>query len=191
MKDSQTEPDILTFISIAKDALRAYYDKYPVPGTVSMTNRRSTLPSSSSCQLPNLSPQKFDFTARYQTEAIITDEFEEFLKLQRERFATCDPIKWWAARTSQFPRLSALARDIFSIPGKCYILLTGCESLTHAYTIGSAVAVERIFSGGRDTISLRRASLKSETIQVLMLVKHHLRLARERAAQLVNLIDSR
>ena len=46
------------------------------------------------------------------------------------------------------------------------------------YNLGSAVAVERIFSGGRDTISLRRASLKPDTIRVLMLVKQRLRLAR-------------
>lgn len=43
---------------------------------------------------------------------------------------------------------------------------------------GSAVAVERIFSGGRDTISLRRASLQPGTIQTLMVLKQHLRLAR-------------
>lgn len=44
--------------------------------------------------------------------------------------------------------------------------------------IGSAVAVERIFSSGRDMISLRRASLHAETIQSLMLIKHRLHLAR-------------
>lgn len=170
-KDAQTDYDVLAFISTAKDALRAYYDDNYLVSATSASNPPSTpRPSSSACRLPDPSPQKFDFTARYQTEAIVTDEFEEFLKLRRERFATCDPIKWWASRTSQFPHLSALARDIFSIPG-------------------SAVAVERIFSGGRDTIALRRASLKSETIQVLMLVKHHLRLARERAVKLVDLID--
>ena len=43
---------------------------------------------------------------------------------------------------------------------------------------GSAVTVERIFSGGRDTISLRHASLNPDTIRVLMLVKQRLRLAR-------------
>jgi hypothetical protein len=43
---------------------------------------------------------------------------------------------------------------------------------------GSAVAVECIFSGGRDTISLRRASLQPDTIRTLMLVKQRLRLAR-------------
>src|ERR1700677_4554739 len=45
------------------------------------------------------------------------------------------------------------------------------------FYVGSAVAVERIFSGGRDTISLRRASLQPETIRTLMLVKQRLRLA--------------
>jgi hypothetical protein len=49
---------------------------------------------------------------------------------------------------------------------------------------GSAVAVEHIFSGGRDTISLRRASLKPETIRILMLVKQQLRLARNAAKRL-------
>jgi hypothetical protein len=44
---------------------------------------------------------------------------------------------------------------------------------------GSAVAVERVFSGGRDTIRLRRASLKAETIEVLMFVKARLRVAQE------------
>jgi len=41
------------------------------------------------------------------------------------------------------------------------------------------IEVERIFSGGRDTISLRRASLQPETIRILMLVKRKLILARE------------
>ncbi|KIJ41802.1 hypothetical protein M422DRAFT_171816, partial [Sphaerobolus stellatus SS14] len=68
--------------------------------------------------------------------------------------------QWWGARRAQFPNLSYLARDLMSIPG-------------------SAVAVERIFSSGRDVISLRRASLKPDTIRTLMLVKQRLRLAWE------------
>ncbi|KAJ7929497.1 hypothetical protein B0H13DRAFT_1596254, partial [Mycena leptocephala] len=43
---------------------------------------------------------------------------------------------------------------------------------------GSAVAVEHIFSGGRDTISLRRSSLNADTIRTLMLVKNRLRMRR-------------
>ncbi len=43
---------------------------------------------------------------------------------------------------------------------------------------GSAVAVERIFSGGRDTISLQHASLQADTIHILMLVKKRLHYTR-------------
>jgi hypothetical protein len=49
------------------------------------------------------------------------------------------------------------------------------------YNLGSAVAVEQIFSGGRDTISLRQASLRPETIKVLMLIKKKLHLARAKS----------
>ncbi|KAJ7197662.1 hypothetical protein GGX14DRAFT_374888, partial [Mycena pura] len=48
---------------------------------------------------------------------------------------------------------------------------------------GSAVAVERIFSGGRDTIALRRTRLSADTIRTLMLVKHHLKLKRKTFAR--------
>ncbi|KAF8440933.1 hypothetical protein L210DRAFT_3400461 [Boletus edulis BED1] len=44
--------------------------------------------------------------------------------------------------------------------------------------LGSAVAVEWIFSGSHNTISLHRASLNPETIRTLMLVKQQLHLAR-------------
>jgi hypothetical protein len=63
---------------------------------------------------------------------------------------------------SQFPNLSCFARDLLSIPG-------------------SAVAVEQIFSGGRDTISVRHSRLSASSISCLMLLKHHLCLKREAA----------
>jgi hypothetical protein len=51
--------------------------------------------------------------------------------------------------------------------------------LINAQNLGSAVSVERVFSGGRDTIALRRASLNADTIRDLMLVKYNLRRQRE------------
>jgi hypothetical protein len=56
-------------------------------------------------------------------------------------------------------------------------------SVSELSITGSAVAVERIFSGGRDTISLRRARLQADTIRTLMLVKKRLHLARAKAAR--------
>jgi hypothetical protein len=52
-------------------------------------------------------------------------------------------------------------------------------------SLGSAVAVERVFSGARDTIGLRRASLNADTIQTLMVVKARLRLARRAVIELL------
>src|SRR5882724_5325335 len=63
-------------------------------------------------------------------------------------------------------------------------LISSCYSITNfslfliVFYAGSAVAVEQIFSGGLDTISLHHASLNPETIQTLMLVKQWLHLAR-------------
>jgi hypothetical protein len=48
-------------------------------------------------------------------------------------------------------------------------------------SLASAVAVERVFSGGHDTISLFHASLKAETIRTLMLVKKKLHLDHKHA----------
>ena len=61
-------------------------------------------------------------------------------------------------------------------------ILTWCSSLTSPvlqgiFYAGSAVAVERIFSGRCDTISLCHASLNLEAIWTLMLVKQWLRIA--------------
>jgi hypothetical protein len=73
-----------------------------------------------------------------------------------------------------FPNLYRLACDFLSIPGEVYFLFTCIHSSLGS--LASVVAVERVFSGGRDTISLRCASLKAETIRVLMLVKKKLHL---------------
>ena len=67
----------------------------------------------------NSSPQRVDFTSRYQNlPQAFTDEVQEYFKLPCENFDTCDPLHWWASRRSQFPNLSCFARDILSIPGE-------------------------------------------------------------------------
>jgi hypothetical protein len=158
LEDYANDPEALEHVERMKDQLKEYFEKYyqhlALPSSTPMPLRVSTSDTGS--------PQKVDFTARYHRINHIVDELAEYLRLPREDFKTCNPIKWWAARVSQFPNLSRLARDILSIPG-------------------SAVAVERVFSGGRDTIGLRRAHLSAPTIRCLMLLKHNLRLKREAA----------
>jgi len=79
------------------------------------------------------SPQKVNFTARYQkAPRASVNELEEYFKLPREDFETCDPIKWWVGRRSQFPNLFVLACDILAIPGKLFFP----SSRLQAYGLG-------------------------------------------------------
>jgi hypothetical protein len=75
-----------------------------------------------------------------------------------------------------YPNISRLAQNILAIPDTAIHPLA--VMMPNVMTAGSAVAIECIFSGGRDAISLRRASLKPEAIQEVMTSKHKLLLAR-------------
>ncbi|ESK82481.1 ac transposase [Moniliophthora roreri MCA 2997] len=99
------------------------------------------------------SPHKMNFTSYYTKKLQLeTNELEEYFKLAPQDFDTTDPIDWWYHHHKVFPNLYCLARDLLAIPG-------------------SAVAVEQIFSSGRDTISLCQASLKPETTGVFQLIQ--------------------
>jgi len=160
----------------ARADLRLYYqDNY----LSSQPTSTAPHPPATELSSTSSSPQKVDFTMWYKKRpTTMKDELEEYFRLPVEDFDTCDPIQWWAGRRSQFPSLSRLARDILAIPGMFGLKLSCMILLMRRTMAGSAVAVERIFSGGRDTISLRRASLQPDTIRTLMLVKQRLRLAR-------------
>lgn len=182
--DCESDPTLIADLDKAKERLRAFYSK----NYANVSQPPPLRPSQSSSSVSSRnggslrSPEKVNFTSRYQKkDRVVVDELEEYFKLPREDFDTCKPLQWWLGRRSQFPRLYHLVCDVFSIPGEFfftrYALFRSVIVLSSS-TSGSAVAVERIFSGGRDTISLRRASLIPDTIRVLMLVKHRLRLAR-------------
>ena len=70
------------------------------------------------------------------------------------------------------------------LPGMSYAYLVHelnfCYHIHHHvfHNLGSPVAMERVFSGGWDTISLRCTSIKPQTIRILMLIKQKLQLAR-------------
>ncbi|KJA22731.1 hypothetical protein HYPSUDRAFT_138928, partial [Hypholoma sublateritium FD-334 SS-4] len=100
------------------------------------------------------------FYARSQPSAPL----EEYLRLPPQEFISCNPMRWWYAQRERFPNLYKLARNVLAIPG-------------------SAVAVERLFSGGRDTIALRRASLHPDTIRILMILKQHIRVRESQKAK--------
>ena len=128
----------------SRKSLSAYFNSHYMVAEA-LTSLTPT-PSESLVTLPmEGSPQK-SFTARYhRKEKAATNKLEEYFKLPVEDFDTCNPICWWVSRQSQFPCLFQLAHNILCIPGESFNKekVHGCSSI-----LGSAVAVERIFSGG-------------------------------------------
>jgi len=101
-----------THLEESKAKLEAHYRAdYAKPISMPVTAQ------SSMSSISARSPQKIDFTSRYNKRTRLDiDEIDEFFKLPPESFSV-DPIQWWAGRRAQFPNLSRLARDILSIPG--------------------------------------------------------------------------
>jgi hypothetical protein len=80
----------------------------------------STGTSSSSSSTPSTIQDSFFsiFSSAQPSVSAPRKELEQFFALPPEGFDGPDPVQWWASRTSQFPCLSRMARDVFSISGK-------------------------------------------------------------------------
>ena len=63
-------------------------------------------------------------------------------------------LKWWKANAFEFPAMARAARDYLSVPS-------------------TEVGVERVFSGARDVLGLRRHCMSAETMRWLVLLKSH------------------
>ncbi|CAA7268097.1 unnamed protein product [Cyclocybe aegerita] len=157
LDDYKDDPDLHGALELAKASLESHFETfYNTPAS------SQSMISSSTSQDSQRSPHK-NFASRYtQKRSSATAERNELWEYFRQtaepaNFEKTDPLKWWNVRRESFPNLYRLTRDVLCIPG-------------------SAVAVERVFSGGRDVIGIQRASLHAQTIRSLMLVKAQLRL---------------
>ena len=116
------DPALAADLEASKSKLETYFkDNYmpqwPIPLSA-MASTSSICSDSSAPTSSSKSPQK-NFTARFnQWKCTPSDKLMEFWHLPHEDFDTCNPLRWWHGRHSQFPNLSWLAHDIFSIPGK-------------------------------------------------------------------------
>lgn len=75
----------------------------------------------------------------------LSDEFEKYLSLSLSPAKFTDILGYWRLQESEFPCLSKMARDVFSIQT-------------------TSVAVERDNSAGADFITSNRCSLKEECV---------------------------
>lgn len=86
--------------------------------------------------------------------APLASELERWLASKPEEWQTSPDFvrMWWKEHASQWPKLAVATRDLLPVSA-------------------SEVDVERLFSGCRDEIGIRRHSLKAETVRVLTLLR--------------------
>jgi hypothetical protein len=81
------------------------------------------------------------------------DELDRYLNLELDKFRlTSNPLKFWNDQQEKFPRLSRLARRIFSIPA-------------------TSASVERQFSEAGLVIQERRTNLNPEQLDNILLIR--------------------
>jgi hypothetical protein len=129
--ESDEDEDYKKHILEMKTALAMCFDnkymKVPITPQANSSAPKGSLPTGCQC---------IDFTSHYhhRSELLSVDELNEYFHMRCEPWDICNPIHWWGNHASQFPHLSHLARDIFSIPGKnCVFHLYTFVFLTHIY----------------------------------------------------------
>jgi hypothetical protein len=96
--DFNDDADMLAHINDCKAKLRTLYDNY------------------TSEEPPHTEPSTLEsLGSELPTPA--EDELEEYFQLAPDT-SGIDPVKWWSDRSSSFPNLSRLARNVLSIPGE-------------------------------------------------------------------------
>ena len=92
----------------------------------------------------------------YDDEAVANtrDEYEEYLS--KPARPCNNPLEWWRAHRQEYPRLSQMALDLFSIP----MMSAECE---------------RVFSSAKNLITDRRNGLKEDIIEACTLLRHWFR----------------
>jgi hAT family C-terminal dimerisation region/Domain of unknown function (DUF4413) len=132
--------------------VRSFLKKeYPFEAPVSTQSERPS----------GMSERMWNALCRVQpSQGIITSDIDTYLdsppvSWSHRLIEDGDPewvLKWWKANTFQYPLMSQAVRDYLPVPS-------------------AEVGIERVFSGGRDVLGLRRHSMSAETMRWLMLLK--------------------
>jgi hypothetical protein len=123
-QDYIDDASLLAYLDSTKSMLHAYYTENYANREVAGTKQNIAVDPSHS-QASGGVVSKMNFTSRYKKkDNVLHDELEEYFKLPREDFESCDLLTWWLGRHAQYPNLFRLACDVLAIPGIVSDLLT-------------------------------------------------------------------
>lgn len=109
------EDNVLVDLASSKASFEAHFLKYYAQSE----NSAPVAPASTSIQRSASTLAFFgSFGTVRERQSLPLRELEQFFALQPEAIDACSPMTWWSDWQGQFPQLSRMARDIFSIPGQ-------------------------------------------------------------------------
>lgn len=94
------------------------------------------------------------------------DELKAYLSTDEE--PAQNPFHWWVQNRTVFPRLSRMALNYLSIPGKSEIVMLVYLNSVFRDGTATSVDVERVFSKGRLILSHVRNRLSVQSTRALM-----------------------
>lgn len=161
LEDRWDTGDQLTWLQDAREGLEQYWATWYRDGTPTSPSKPHSRPPSrrqpteTSTQAEEIDEWMNSTVERLQDRATDLSELERYLRLDLP-VRVDDPIQWWLDRKQQFPTLSQLALDLFSIPAM-------------------AADCERTFSLAKLTLTSQRLSMDPRTLELIQCLKNWLR----------------
>jgi hypothetical protein len=144
------EDDQLQWLEVAEERLRLHYD-------------RSYRDQESNVQHQNVSPPPYpprepddfdDFLtpATFYAQTTAVDEYDRYKSLHPIKDAFRKPIDWWRDHVDEYPTLSRMALDFFSVPA----MSSECE---------------RVFSLAKLILTTQRQHMNEMTLEAILCLK--------------------
>jgi hypothetical protein len=146
-----SKSDAKTLIQGLREELHKLYPSIPEP-TPTLSIKPLEPESLESRMFSKLQPREL------QTFMSDIDRYFDTPTIPRPQMLAKDKdiwlLSWWNSHKDEYPYMAQIARGFLAIPG-------------------SEVSVERLFSGGRDLLGLRRHRMNAETMRMLMLLRDY------------------
>ena len=144
--EQELEDDAQSIIQHIKEVLHQHYPATPLREPLQLEEPRQSLEAR--------------LLSKIQPSTMLSSDIDRYFNDPIAQIQdTTNPnwlFEWWNNHQDEYPRMAAAARDFLAIPS-------------------SEVSVERLFSAGRDMISLRRFSLHAITLRELFLLRHSIK----------------
>jgi hypothetical protein len=146
-----TQPNQLEWIEIAETALQDHYDRFYRYQEIDSIRPENPSPPPQ----PEYEPDEFDnflTPATFYARPQAIDEYDRYKSLHPIQEALHAPLAWWRDHRNEYPTLSRMALNFFSVPAM-------------------SAECERVFSQAKLIMTTQRQHLNAETLEALLCLK--------------------